>query len=96
MTFDNNVPTKFPNLKPGGPGGEALLEAERAKASFDVKALSNYMYTEEWLEQMNRVLQVVENDPAFDKSERYYRSRNQHVTAGLRKDKRMVELARYY
>lgn len=94
MTFDNNVPTKFPDLQPRGPGGEALLAAERAKASFDVQTLSKYMYTEEWLTKMNRVLQVVENDPAFDKSKRYYQSRNEKIKTGLWKDKRMIELAK--
>lgn len=93
MTFNNNVATKFPNLKPRGPGGEALLEAERAKTSFDVKALSKFMYTEEWLDKMNRVLQVVENEPAFDKTNRYHQSRTEKITTGLWKDKRMAELA---
>lgn len=94
MSFNNNVATKFPNLKPRGPGGEALLNAERAKTSFDIKELSKFMYTEEWLTKMNNVLQVITTDPAFDKSNRYYQSRTDKISTGLWKDKRMIELAR--
>jgi acyl-CoA oxidase len=94
MTFQNNVATTFPNLKPRGPGGEVLLAAERAKTSFDVKNLSKFMYTEEWLSKMNKVLQVIEKEPAFDKSTRYYQSRADKISTGLWKDRRMAELAR--
>lgn len=94
MSFNNKVATKFPNLKPRGPGGEALLNAERAKTSFDVKELSKFMYTEKWLDKMNKVLEVITDEPAFDKSGRYYQSRKDKIATGLWKDKRMVELAR--
>jgi acyl-CoA oxidase len=94
MTFQNNVSTKFPNLKPRGPGGATLLAAERAKTSFDVNSLSKFMYTEEWLNNMNKVLKVIENEPAFDKSTRYYQSRADKISTGLWKDRRMAELAR--
>lgn len=94
MTFQNNVATKFPDLKPKGPGGEALLAAERAKTSFDVKSLSKFMYTEEWLDTMKNVLEVIENEPAFDKTTRYYQSRADKISTGLWKDRRMAELAK--
>jgi acyl-CoA oxidase len=93
-TFNNNIATKFPDLKPRGPGGEALLEAERAKTSFDVKSLSKFMYTEEWLDKMYKVLRVIENEPAFDKTNRYYQSRADKIKTSLWKDRRMIEIAR--
>ncbi|CAO3698935.1 unnamed protein product [Rhizopus stolonifer] len=93
-TFNNNVATKFPDLKPRGPGGEALLEAEREKINFDVKSLSKFMYTEAWLDKLHRVLSVIESEPAFDKTSRYYQSRSEKIKTSLWKDKRMVELAR--
>jgi acyl-CoA oxidase len=93
MATNNNIPTKFPNLKPRGPGGEALLAAERAKTTFDVNALSKFMYSQEWLDKMNNVLQIVENEPAFDKTNRYYQGRPEKIATGLWKDKRMAELA---
>jgi acyl-CoA oxidase len=93
-SFNNNVPTKFPKLKPRGPGGEALLAAERAKTNFDVEALSKFMYTEKWLSTMEKVLEVIENEPAFDKTNRYYLSRHEKVITSLQKEKRIVDLAR--
>ncbi|KAI9486808.1 MAG: acyl-CoA dehydrogenase/oxidase C-terminal [Benjaminiella poitrasii] len=94
MPLNNNIATKFPNLKPRGPGGEALLAAERAKTSFDVNSLSRYMYKEEWLNKLNSVLEIIEKEPAFDKTNRYYQSRPEKISTSLWKDKRMAELAR--
>ncbi|ORY95705.1 acyl-CoA dehydrogenase/oxidase C-terminal [Syncephalastrum racemosum] len=92
--MDNNTPTRFPDLKPRGPGGDLLLAAERAKASFDVNELSKFMYTQEWLDKMNKVLAVIENEPAFDKSDRYHQSRKEKIHRALEKDKRLFDLAR--
>ncbi|OBZ87095.1 putative peroxisomal acyl-coenzyme A oxidase 1.2 [Choanephora cucurbitarum] len=94
MTFNNAVPTKFPDLKPRVPGGEALLAAERANTTFDINALSKFMYTKPWLDSMNKILQVIENELAFDKSKRYFQSRQEKITTGLQKDRRLVELVR--
>lgn len=93
-TFNNNVPTKFPKLAPKGPSGDIVLAAERAKATFNPQELTKFMYGEEWLDRFSRVLEAIENEPAFDKSHRYYQSRNERVADAFKKDKRMVELAR--
>lgn len=93
-SFDNNVPTKFPNLEPRGPAGELLLAQERAKATFDVNQLSKFMYGEEWLNKMDKVLNVVSNEPAFSKTGRYYESREDKIANGFKKDKRLVELVK--
>lgn len=94
MTFDNNVPTKFPNLAPKGPSGELFLANERAKGSFDVNELSKFMYTEEWLQKMNKVLEVLESEPAFDKTHRYYMNRKEKISSSLWKDRRIIEVAK--
>ncbi|KAI7855172.1 acyl-CoA dehydrogenase/oxidase [Circinella umbellata] len=94
MATDNNAPIRFPNLPPKGPDGDLLLAAERAKATFDVKELSKIMYTEEYLHKMDKVLDVLENDPAFDKSDRYHYSRPEKMAASLWKDKRLIELTK--
>ncbi|ORZ25629.1 acyl-CoA dehydrogenase/oxidase C-terminal [Absidia repens] len=94
MSFDNNVPTQFPKIEPRGPAGELLLAQERAKASFDVSQLSKFMYGEEWLAKMDKVLDVISNEPAFDKTGRYYESREDRVANGFKKDKRLVELVK--
>ncbi|KAI8150134.1 acyl-CoA dehydrogenase/oxidase C-terminal [Fennellomyces sp. T-0311] len=94
MAFNNNVPTKFPNLPPKGPDGDLLLAAERAKATFDVKELSKFMYTEEWLKKMDKVLDVLESEPAFDKSGRYHHSRPEKIASSLWKDNRLIQLTK--
>ncbi|CAO3699738.1 hypothetical protein G6F70_005764 [Rhizopus microsporus] len=92
--MDNNVATKFPKLAPKGPSGELLLANERAKGTFDVEELSKYMYSEEWLQKMSKVLQVLETEPAFDKTNRYYQTRKEKITTSLWKEKRLIEIAR--
>lgn len=94
MTFDNNVPTKFPKISPRGPSGELLLASERAKASFDVDRLTRFMYTEEWLDKMDKVLKVMESEPAFDKSRRYFMGREEKIKVALLKDKRFLEIVK--
>ncbi|KAI9495329.1 acyl-CoA dehydrogenase/oxidase C-terminal [Zychaea mexicana] len=94
MTFDNNTPTKFPNLPPKGPDGDLLLASERAKATFDVKELSKFMYTEQYLSKMDKIVDILENEPAFDKSDRFHHSRPEKIAASLWKDKRLIELTK--
>lgn len=94
-SFNNNIPTKFPALGPAPPNGDLLLANERAKASFDVKEMSKFMYTEEYLNKMYKVLDVLESEPAFDKSNRYHESRPEKIASSLWKDKRLVELQKY-
>ncbi|KAK4520271.1 uncharacterized protein ATC70_008404 [Mucor velutinosus] len=94
MTFDNNVATKFPKLAPKGPSGELFLANERAKGTFDVNELAKFMYTEEWLQKMHKVLEVMESEPAFDKTNRYYMSRKDKISSSLWKDKRLIEVAK--
>ncbi|GAN05440.1 acyloxidase [Mucor ambiguus] len=94
MTFDNNVATKFPKLAPKGPSGELFLANERAKGTFDVNELAKFMYTEEWLQKMHKVLEVMESEPAFDKTNRYYMSRKDKISTSLWKDKRLIEVVK--
>ncbi|CDH48764.1 acyl-oxidase [Lichtheimia corymbifera JMRC:FSU:9682] len=91
-SFNNNIPTKFPAVGPAAPNGDLLLANERAKASFDVKEMSKFMYTEEYLNKMYKVLEVLESEPAFDKSNRYHESRPEKIASSLWKDKRLVDL----
>ncbi|KAI9314437.1 acyl-CoA dehydrogenase/oxidase C-terminal [Dichotomocladium elegans] len=94
LLSDNNVPTTFPDLAPRGPNGDVLLRAERARATFDVNELSRYMYTQEYLDRMAKILDILESEPAFDKTNRYHHSRPEKITASLWKEKRLIELRR--
>lgn len=86
---------KFPALRPADPQGSDLLAAERARASFSINDLGVYMYGEEWIDRLNRILEILENDPAMDKSKRYYSGRDERFQSALWSAKRMVELQRW-
>ncbi|KAI9271552.1 acyl-CoA dehydrogenase/oxidase [Phascolomyces articulosus] len=90
---NNNTPVRFPKKSvPKGPNGDILLAAERAKATFNVKDLTRIMYSDEYLRKMETILKILENEPAFDKSDRYHQGRSENFFSGLWKDKRILEL----
>ncbi|ORX45296.1 acyl-CoA oxidase [Hesseltinella vesiculosa] len=94
MSFDNNVPTTFPKLEPRGPGGPFLLAQERAKATFDPKELTSFMYGDEWLAKLDKVLNVITNEPTFDKTDRYFESREKKIATSYQHDRRFFELSK--
>jgi acyl-CoA oxidase len=42
--------------------GTRMLEIERAKASFSVDALKTYLHGQQYLDQLNKILPVLENE----------------------------------
>ncbi|KAF9576510.1 hypothetical protein EC968_007988 [Mortierella alpina] len=84
---------RFPNLPPSEPQGRDLLAQERSKTTFSTHELSTFLYGELYLERQERLLVLIENDPAFDKSNRYFRGRAERFAAALRKDHAIVRLA---
>ena len=90
--FNNNVPTKFPKLEPKTPAGPDLIQAERAKASFNVGAVSKFILGEDYLARMNKIVPILESEPAFEKTQRYFQSRYERHAHGYEKDNRMIEL----
>ncbi|GAA5974313.1 hypothetical protein JCM11641_006729 [Rhodosporidiobolus odoratus] len=90
------VPVEIPPhlAKQASTSGGRLLEIERSKASFAPEDLTLYLYGQEYLDRRKRVLAVLEAEPAFDKSRLHYLSRTDKYKAGLRKDKRLVQLTR--
>src|SRR4051812_47647081 len=79
-------------LKPRYSGEEAL-RAERAKSSLDVQRFSEFLLQRDYLERQARVLSVLENDPVFDKSANYFRSRLEMLTSSLARAKRVKQLS---
>ncbi|CAG8512053.1 7683_t:CDS:2 [Ambispora leptoticha] len=84
------------NLKPADPQGSEILAVERAKAVFNVKDLTLFIYGEEFLDIMHRVLPLLENDPIFDKSELYYMGRTELFKKALACEKRLAVLTKEY
>ncbi|KAG0065235.1 fatty-acyl coenzyme A oxidase, partial [Linnemannia elongata] len=84
---------RFPDLPPSEPQGSDLLAQERSKTTFSVHDLSNYIYGEEYLERQEKFLSLIENEPAFDKSNRYFLGRTERFAGALKKDYALVKLA---
>lgn len=84
---------RFPDLPPSEPQGCDLLAEERSKTTFSVHDLSNYIYGQEYLERQEKMLELIENEPAFDKSDRYFLGRTERFAGALRKDYALVKLA---
>ncbi|KAF9188387.1 hypothetical protein BGZ51_000633 [Haplosporangium sp. Z 767] len=85
---------RFPNLPPSEPQGSDLLAQERAKTTFGVHELSTFLYGEAYLERQERLLNLIENEPAFDKSDRYFLGRTERFAHALRKDHTVVKMAK--
>ena len=84
---------RFPNLPPSEPQGSDLLAQERVHTTFSVHELSTFLYGEAHLERQERLLALIENEPAFDKSRRYFRGRSERFAAALKKDHALVRLS---
>src|SRR5690554_3370411 len=84
---------RFPNLPPSEPQGSDLLAQERAKTTFSVHELSTFLYGEAYLERQERLLALIEDEPAFDKSDRYFLGRTERFAHALRKDHAIVKMA---
>ncbi|KAI9278626.1 acyl-CoA dehydrogenase/oxidase C-terminal [Phascolomyces articulosus] len=89
-----NGPTRFPDLPVKGPTGNELIQVERAKASFDVKSLSKFIYGERYLQKLDKIVPILESEPAFDKSRRYFQGRDEKIRDAWKKDRRFLELAK--
>lgn len=90
------MPVTFPkHLKPIEPQGPVLLQQERDRASFSSNELMQFIYSSEYLETRNRILNILQNDPILsDKSHRYYNGRNFRFDKSLAGAKRFAELSR--
>ncbi|EPQ32450.1 uncharacterized protein PFL1_00646 [Pseudozyma flocculosa PF-1] len=79
-------------LKPAGVSGSQLLKIERQKASFDSREMAEYIHGKDWLDMQARLLEILENDPVFDKSSDFYLSRTDKFRRAMLKDKRLAQL----
>ncbi|KAK5455036.1 hypothetical protein LTS15_005756 [Exophiala xenobiotica] len=79
-------------LKPSGPQGSELLQQERAKSNLNVDQLADFMFTKEILERNDRLLNILQAEPVFDKSQNYFRGRTARIEAALARGKRLQQL----
>jgi len=88
-----NIPVPE-HLKPTGTPGSKLLHIERSHASFDSKSMSLYLFGTTYLEQLNRILSIVQHEEAFDKKRLNYQGRDARFRHALRKEKRLIQIAK--
>lgn len=86
------VPAWVKDLKPSGPQGHELLQAERAASNVSVEKLSELMFTKEAIDKKNRVLQVLKSEKVFDKSQNVFASRVDRFKVALARAKTLRNL----
>ncbi|KAF8932927.1 acyl-CoA dehydrogenase/oxidase [Dissophora ornata] len=73
------------------------IAAERAKCTFDPNVLTPLFYGgEEKLEQLKKIEAMIDSDPVFDRSDRYFLGRTERFKRALPMVKRYVELRNQY
>ena len=80
-------------LKPAGPQGSDLLEQERAKSDIDVDKLSEFLFSKEVLNRRQRVLQILQSEQVFDKSQNYFDGRVDRIQKALARAKKIRQLS---
>ncbi|KAK5400795.1 hypothetical protein LTR06_011255 [Exophiala xenobiotica] len=86
------IPDWVKALKPSGPEGRSILAGERAASAIDPDSLSTFMFTTRILERNQRILNILQADPVFDKSPNYFRGRTERIRAALARGKRLQQL----
>lgn len=79
-------------LKPSGPQGSELLAKERAQSNIPVEKLSEFLFSKEALERKRRILQILEAEKVFDKSQNYFQGRIDRIETSLARAKRLRQL----
>ncbi|CAH0045446.1 unnamed protein product [Clonostachys solani] len=80
-------------LKPSGPQGSELLEQERARSDLNVDQLATFLFTDEVLNRRAKILEILQSDPVFDKSQNYFRGRTERLEAALGRAKALRQLS---
>ncbi|KAG7403464.1 Peroxisomal acyl-coenzyme A oxidase 1 [Fusarium oxysporum f. sp. rapae] len=80
-------------LKPSGPQGSELIEHERGQSDINVDQLATFLFTREVLERNEKILKILQADPVFDKSQNYFRGRQERLEAALARGKALKRLS---
>ncbi|OCK80888.1 acyl-CoA oxidase [Lepidopterella palustris CBS 459.81] len=86
------TPSWVKALKPSGPQGHELLKQERAKSNIAVEKLSEFLFTKKVIERKRRVLEILESEETFDKSQNYFAGRIDRFEIALARAKKLRQL----
>ena len=85
-------PAWVKNLTPSGPQGSELLAKERAQSNIPVDQLSAFLFTQEVLDRRAKLLNILENESAFNKTNNYFDGRVDRFRTALARAKRLQQL----
>lgn len=88
------IPSWVKQLEPSSPQGTDLLRDERAKSELNTTRLSHFLHGKNELKRRDEILEVLENDSVFDKSQNYFAGRIERFETSLARGKRLHQLAR--
>ena len=80
-------------LKPSGPQGSELLAQERAQSNVNVERLSEMLHTKKALQRQQKLLELLQPEMVFDKSQNHSLGRVERLQRSLAKAKRLQQLA---
>lgn len=83
-------------LKPAGPQGDELLAQERAQSNVNVEKLSEFIHTKQTLVRQKKMLEILQPEKVFDKSQNHSLGRVERLQRSLAKAKRLQQLAEKY
>lgn len=79
-------------LQPSGPQGSELLQHEREQSNVSVAKLAELLHTRESLDRQKRILDIVQPEQVFDKSQNHTMGRVERLKRSLGKAKRLQQL----
>lgn len=80
-------------LSPAGPQGSELLAQERASSNINVEKLSELLHTKEFLQRQKQLVELLQPEKVFDKSQNHTLGRVERLQRSLAKAKRLQQLA---
>ncbi len=86
------TPQWVKNLKPSAPQGTDLIKAEREKSNISVDKLSTFLFTKDVLDRQERILNILQAEKVFDKSQNYFDGRVDKFKTALARAKRLRQL----
>ncbi|KAI9873881.1 MAG: fatty-acyl coenzyme A oxidase [Pleopsidium flavum] len=86
------TPSWVKALKPSAPQGSELLKQERDQSNLAVDKLSNFLFTKEVLDRQQRILNILQSEKVFDKSQNYFDGRVDRFQTALARAKRLQQL----
>lgn len=86
------VPQWVKDLKPAGPQGSELLTQERSKSNINIDKLSEFLFTKEGLARKHAILDLLQNEKVFDKSQNYFAGRIDRFETALARAKRLRQI----